>query len=234
MKHSRTALFPISLSNQKFSSKIVFPAIELMLGRYQKIVFLVADQLQLFNRAASADASADLSRVMKGFSYDSNTLNERRAWLERLRLRMGERSVGLEWRILGVDEVADRRCYKILRNVIVAYHVLPPFRSDVDIAAWEHVRHSSKTAENSVHHSLSVSYIIEEIALSLRLRVVGKILDEYYVGSTLPPVLKLYDGKYPIDVYTLSGVKKREEHYNFFDLTMTMRDFRWDQVEIDS
>jgi hypothetical protein len=48
--HRRKALFPISLSNDRFSTEAVVPAIREVLSQYDDIILLIADQMQIFNQ----------------------------------------------------------------------------------------------------------------------------------------------------------------------------------------
>ena len=45
------ALFPISLSNQVFSTEKVLPALPYIFTRHERVVFFVADHLQIYNKA---------------------------------------------------------------------------------------------------------------------------------------------------------------------------------------
>lgn len=53
---------------------------------------------------------------------------------------------------------------------------------------------------------LSISYILEEIAVSITLHVLHGIESEYYIGSLLSVVKKMYLGHYGITVYDICDV----------------------------
>lgn len=157
-------------------------------------------------------------------------LEQRRTWLERLRKNVKGNVRCEQWTILGVDDVADAACFRILRNVILAFQTVPAFRDDVIDAARRHL--VRRDDSSLVSEQLSVHYILEEIALSLRLHVLGDIEAEFYVGEHLLPVLKLYSGSYGLDVHGLAEADAPAvvRTFEFFDLQRQFNLFRWTAV----
>jgi hypothetical protein len=218
------ALFPISLSNQRFSTQIVTPAIEEILDKYDEITFLVADRLQSYNRAIAVSAfHGDADRQASGADLFgqatrlTGTLQERRRWLDRVKLRLGEAALNITWRIESVDDVADAKSFAILRQVDILFGIDTSFRRDVVTAAHEFAdRHPPHLRE--VATMLSIRYIIEELALSLRMRAQRRFYDEYYIGESLIPARRLYDGRYMASPWQLAGVKPTGQPFRFFAL----------------
>lgn len=236
------ALFPISLSNQRFSTSLVIPAIEGLVEKYDEVLFLVADRLQVYNRAVSlggrnlAEASghkADFG-VFRNATRLTGTFEERRRWLDKVKLRLGERAVGMKWSIESVDSIADSKSFEILRNIDILNSVDPLFRQDILSSAVDFAsRHPESLREVAVR--LSTRYIIEELALSIRVRVHRKYYDEYYIGSTLLPAIRLYSGAYMATPWDIAGVKRGAASFRFFELARTHSEHpEWISVGMDS
>lgn len=95
---------------------------------------------------------------------------------------------------------------------------IPRFREDVTAAAREHfVRTQEHYSE--IQLRLSKFYIIEEIAINLRIRVRESICDEYYAFRNLKPLMDIYSGKYGINVFALSGTSERKISFSFFEFS---------------
>ncbi len=225
MKHAKKALFPVSLSNQAFSSSWVVPAVRAVLGQYDEIIILVADRLQLYNHIAAAIESGMGTKQEKvSFkvfeSRIDQTLSEREKWLERIKFQVGRQALSATWSVLSLRTITDRRAFDILRRVSIMYEIDDLFRGDVDSWAKRFVsrRYSKTTVEDRVAiEQLSVRYILEEAAISIRLRVLGRIADEFYIGETTEPIANIYWNKYSRGCWELAGTKAYDIDFAFFE-----------------
>jgi hypothetical protein len=226
------ALFPISLSNQDFSSRRIAPALEYVFLRHEHVVFLVADRLQIYNKVLRVYDDVSLSDLIRDFRQNAHYKEERQKWVERLLRAQGIEGTGTLWEVQGIDVLADEQCFRIFRNVMLSYYALPAFRQDVNSAARAHAasRHSRFPIE--AKFELSKGYILEEVALSVRLHACDSIHYEYYVGGQSQVILKLYDGRYGLSPFDLAELEPRDQEFCFFSLDSSSNAPLWvrDQV----
>lgn len=234
----RRALFPISLSNQRFSTLTVVPALESIVTLYDDFAFLIADRLQSYNRAIAAAAaySATSSEYDKKEMFAQanelvGTFSERRKWLEKVKARLGVQSQVVSWHVLSVDDVADAKSFAILRRLDILFGIDSRFRKDVMDAADQYsAKHPQHVHE--IARLLSARYIIEELALSIRMRVQRRYFDEYYIGETLRPARNVYRGCYMASPWELAGLKEGSYTFRFFELSSaTDGSNYWSQVD---
>jgi hypothetical protein len=198
----RHVLFPISVDNTVFSTENTLGAISELLSDFDKITFLIADRIQVYNDIAKreGDLTGILSLDWSG-SYRRD-FAERRRWLHKLRDRL-PRSRGQIWRIMGVDDAVDRHAYVALRSVWLLYKFDRDFSADINATAKEFcARHQT---QSSLLYDMSLAYLVEEIAINIRLRVMRGIFDEFYMGATLGILPRLYDGHYSKTAEELMG-----------------------------
>ncbi|GJM09857.1 MAG: hypothetical protein DHS20C11_21330 [Lysobacteraceae bacterium] len=212
----KKALFPISVSNQRYSTDNVVRALLSLSREYDLIVFLVADRLQMYNKATRA-GKVGLFGVLQEFA-DKRTdyLEQRKRWLEKIRDRLGD-DVDFEVSMKGIDHFADERAFRILRNLVLLYAADKRFRRDVRKAALDFCSRYEQREMADLGFRLSQGYILEEIAISLRIHIVGGIPDEYYLGQQWGVVLRVYQGEYDVDATVLADSKRSSgEPVNFY------------------
>lgn len=199
-----TALFPISLSNQAFSTARILPLLQDLSLRYSRILFLVADRLQIYNRALNAEWDADLRHLIRQFDDDQGYLEQRRTWIERLAQMLPRPLEEDRWQVIGVEDVADADCFRIFRNVMLLYYAHAEFRDDIDRLAEDHAQARNEKYALEKRILLSKGYILEEIAISIRIHVCDGVADEYYVSGQAEPILRLYASEYGVTVADLA------------------------------
>jgi hypothetical protein len=75
------------------------------------------------------------------------------------------------WTLIGIDDISDPKCFNIFRNVMLAYYSIPSFRNDVDRSAHSHAQSRESRYPTDTLEHLSRGYLLEEIALSIRVHV---------------------------------------------------------------
>jgi hypothetical protein len=94
------------------------------------------------------------------------------------------------------------------------------FRRDVDNSAEDFAIRMVGGADDEVLFTkaarMSANYIIEELSLSIRVRVVDNVEVEYYIGKTHAPILKAYRGEYMASVWDLAALKPANTTFQFF------------------
>lgn len=230
--NGRSALFPISLSNQAFSTENILPLLPQLFAGYEKIVFLVADQLQIYNRALRLGGQDQLPDLIRHFDESQRYLEQRTRWLERLTDAISAPIDPAKWEVIGIDELADADCYRIFRNVMLTYHAEPEFREDVNGAARLHAIKRDASIPIDRSEQLSRGYLLEEIVISVRLHVVEGIRDEFYIGEQAKPVLRLYRGDYGILPEDLAQGERAVGEHRFFRLAGLGTRAQWQQVAL--
>jgi hypothetical protein len=220
-RQRRKALFGISVDSQSFGTEAVAAALASFVKDFDEVVFLIADRLHLYNRAADVTDAEGYCNLLRAFekrvagreSYKA----ERERWLDRVRSHV-EGALDTKWSVVGIDDVADPAYCAIFRNLIVAFNTIVDFRQDVRDCASAHVfKHQTAPTESSLR--LSEAYVIEDIALSLRIHVLDRVEAEFYIADYLKPLLRLYDGTYGISVTTIAGSRERPPTYRFYSLS---------------
>lgn len=214
----RRALFPVSVDSSAFSTERVLEALDILPSYIDELTFLIADRLQLYNKVSAVEDSRGVPGAIISFAETSSYLEERRTWLSRILVR-SRPQIADAYRIIGVDDVSDRALHSIFRNVLVAFHSLPSFRADVELAAAAHVA-KTRTVSPESAVGLAATYILEEIALNVRIHVGDAIQAEFYMGDYPVSLLGVYTGRYGISASTLANVDKADD-FAFFSIRQT-------------
>jgi hypothetical protein len=210
----KKALFPISLDSGRFSSNETISALNGIQKSYSEVIFFVADGLQLYNKASELSSEKSLADIIGDFQSNSY-YSQRKKWLQSMRQEISSPIGSANWKIANVFDFSDNIFFKIYRNVFVSYISLGKFRSDIIRAAKNHCKKKSEQFSKE-ELELSIAYIVEEIAINIRIRVIERIHAEYYVGSALTPLVNLYCDHYPIDVFSLAEVQRYNMEFEFY------------------
>lgn len=214
----KKCLVPISVGNPVFRTSRFEPLLESIPQAYDEVVFFVADFLQLYNHAMVVSSGPELARLLHQFRTEQDHLNQRKIWLMKLRKSMRCELARLPWRYLGASELEDRDLSDVWRSVLVMYECVAEFRDDIDRAVLNGAPRRGVVG-NDLSRRLSRMYLLEEVSMNIRLRVKERIEDEYYAGSTLVPLVKLYAGDYGVRVSDLVGVDTSGITFRFYEPT---------------
>ena len=216
----RKALIPVSLGNDRFSSENLVNALSAIPTPYDEFTFVIANNIQLYNRARRISDPAQLGMTIAEFANGRALFTERSKWLERVRNRVPPTVGEPVWRVLSFDDLVETGLSTVFRNVLVTYAAVKEFRHDVDVAARDYVGPRQPTLIDS-DLFLSRAYILEETAASITLHVLCHVQSEYYLGAHIPAIIKLYSGDYGIDVFTLANAPRTERSFDFFSYDST-------------
>jgi hypothetical protein len=222
------ALIPISVDNPGFTSELMESALRALPRQYDKLVFLIADDLQLYNKVALARTGAQLSQALALFDRKNVSFTEKQRWLENLREELSSEAKHAEWNVVNISCFADSAFHKIVRNVAILNETVTQFRTDVSEAAREYCSRTKKDFFD-IDVRLSQEYILEEIATNLRIRVVEGIQDEFYAFRYLQPLLKLYAGHYGISVFSLCGLPESDTSFEFYEYSKLPKPY-WTKI----
>jgi hypothetical protein len=211
----RKCLIPISVDSKLFRTASFVPLLEAIPQGYDSVLFFVADFLQLYNKVDQVNSGRELADVINAFRADQNFLAQRRTWIMKIRKNSEFDLARLPWRVIGASEIEDRMFSDIWRAILIMYECVLPFRDDVDEAAMKWVSANSK-ARVELSRRLAKMFLLEEIAMNVRLRVIERVEDEYYAGVMPQPFLKLYRGDYGVRVADIAGVDTSGIGFRFF------------------
>lgn len=197
------ALFPISVNSDLFSSEDTVQALAVGLAGFDKITFLIADRIQIYNDITKTNGDIDAILSLDWSGSYRRDFEQRKRWLSKLRDRLRTKTQQ-RWRILGVDDAADHYAYVALRSVWLLYRFDNQFAADADKAAMDFAKRNG-TDNGELLKDMSLGYLLEEIAINIRLRVLRGIFDEFYMGDTLQILPKLYQGCYSKSAEELMG-----------------------------
>ena len=214
---AKRALFPISVSNQAFNTKRVLPALQAVLSKYTEVVIFIADQLQVYNKAMQVADGAKLSKIIGEFGVRQDYREQRSKWIQRMTSRMQSCEASRS-RLIGVNDITDLKCFNIFRNVMVAYYSVSRFQDDVNRSARYYARNCDQPYSFDIREQLSRGYLLEEIALNVRLHIIDGIDDEYYMGKQLDVLVNLYNSRYNFNPFDLAGVLSDGRKIRFFGL----------------
>lgn len=211
------ALLPISVSNRIFSSDNIRNALLKLPDRVTEITFLIADWLQLYNRANNCNESVGLGAVIRDYTERNNDFINRQRWISNF-LETYPETMRASVKIVGMDHFFDAAYANTFRNINILNSVDSEFRNDVKDAAQRFLSSSNKK-KGKISQSLSEQYILEEIALNIRIRVKELIEEEYYLGKYHLPMLKIYKNCYTASPHDLLGGEiLKTLDYKFFSL----------------
>jgi hypothetical protein len=187
------AFIPISVSTQLFSTARFIRALSSLPDTYSHILFFIADRLQMYNDASNPEK--DERRIYQYWSErPSRIFLERQNWIGRTAQRLGiERH---KFEIVSIDDVADGEAFQIFRGLSIFYTLNQAFSEDVDAEAHRAVRRKSGWKDYDAARRLSAIYILEELALNLRIRSRWKLTDEFYIGSQMLILPELFHGRH--------------------------------------
>jgi hypothetical protein len=226
----RKILFPISVGNRSFSTKNIKVALEKMPSDISDITFLIADWLQLYNRVRDSSGAEKLGSIIRDYQTRNEGFINRQNWLANF---LGEypEILSAKHRIVGMESCFDALYAHTFRNVSLLYLTDSHFASDVHSSAASHFR-ANKKLSSSIAVKLSEQYILEEIALNIRLRVHDNIQEEYYMGGFHEPLVKLYESCYSASAWELyGGAKDKECNFMFFNFIPDLSS-QWEVVKL--
>jgi hypothetical protein len=210
----RIALFPVSLDSKLFRTSIARPALDAIVQDYDHILFLITDSLQIYNKIWSKKQRSVSAAFAEFDQLRQSYLAERMQWIARLERQVGAHSS--EWAVRSSYEYMDADFWKVYQRIVTLHCLSRELREDIERSAVRHVIKQGQVRASRATKRLSEAYILEEMALSIRVRVFGRIGSEFYLGEYPRPLIRLYDASYGIDVSALAGINTGGLEFNFF------------------
>lgn len=223
-EHRPRAFFPISVGSRRFSTDAAKAGLLPLLGCYSDIVFVIFESLHLYNRASGVKNTDQLNEMFRTHADDTHISTERRAWIESIAGKLRSHNTS-EWVVFRDADLRDAIFSRLFRNILVSYESVAAFREDVCQDIDDRLLKESASGHSLNKRELIKLYILEEIALNLRVRVFNELHDEYYLGdSYFKSLLGIYNGAYGISIEDLCG-KSVAQQFRFFTPASTSGDY---------
>lgn len=222
-----TAFLPISVDSKAFSTASYIVMVQKLLPLYRHFVFFVADRVQVYNLASPKDTT--VKRVLRSWKQKQYR-DQRFNWLYRIQRKLGILECST---VVSVDEITDLLFGVIFRNTLVAAQIDKDFRNDVEAA---NRINRNFSLDNDLFDRkctltrLSNLYILEEISLSIRIKLANGILDEYYPFGHLTPMVRIFQGGYSFNAFDLAELPMGAEGFRFFEWENSL--MNWSEVVI--
>lgn len=187
------AFFPISVSAQLFSSARLIEALSDLPADYTEILFFVADRLQMYNDAFNPEKTEH--RVYQYWAKKpSEIFLDRKKWIQRIVQRLSIDQSRIQ--VVSIDDVADGEAFRIFRGLCVFHSLNHAFAEDVDAEVHRAVARKPGWTNYESARRLSRIYVLEELALNLRLRARWNVTDEFYLGPQMVILPELFHGRH--------------------------------------
>ncbi len=204
---SGNAFIGVSLDSRLFSREWIRFALPRLLAKHRSVLFLLADDLLLYTRSVErAKDRLALDFVEANKLVITRSMEYRRfleSEAERVRGCGGERVKVKSWM-----EFADRVYVDLLRRLTIAFHTIEDFRISVMGIVDKHKVKVPVVKHFSGIEGASAQFVLDEIAMCLRVTEKDCFHFEYYPEEQIGTVAELYDGafaKHGLTVDLLTG-----------------------------
>lgn len=186
---SRSAFIGCSIDSKLFTKEWFCETFEILLKKYDSILVLLADDLMLYTRSFSTyanilnynDANERIKKRCE--SMAANILSVKKEFDM-------ERIIVASW-----QDYTDSLYMHIYRKLVIAYTTIDCFKNDVDSLAQEHAIQNQSLKKHRFEE-LSILYILDEMAMCLRITEFTDFIHEYYPVPQLKVLEYLYNDKY--------------------------------------
>jgi len=229
----RRALFPISIGNNLFSTKNTTNALLGLAAELDIVYFLIADEIPVYNKTQGIHHASDFDQIALSYPKLRELYrNEKQKWLKKLVSNVFGIKNTPQFKILNTDTYYDYKFFSIYRNLLLLHSANSEFRNDIVRDVKMHYSGRKRVANSKQVVQLSTYYIVEEIALNIRVRYFNRIYDEYYLGAFPRAMTNIYSGKYGISVDRLVGVNSRDGVFNFYEADFSSENCVWNIVSM--
>ncbi len=185
------AFIGVSLGSRHFTREWILGAFEYILDRHDQLAVMLADEIWLYTRLADHNsdilfqlgfARARMERVSQQMAQLFNSCRARLPDQQRNRVKI------LRW-----SDYSDAQYAKLLQSFRLAAAYLPRFSASVEATADRHVGKLDLTGPAAFGaRTASRDYVLDEMAMCLRMTEVAGFTAEYYPGEDLTTLRDLY------------------------------------------
>ena len=166
--------------------------------------------------------------IIRDYNKRNKDKENRYKWVSNL-LASHKDALKAHYEISVMEDYFDIAYANTLRNVNILMSTDSGFRRDIRNAAELFILKKHEQP-SEILVSLSEKYILEEIAVNIRIRIKETMEEEYYLGKYHTPILKLYGNLYSANASDLFGCEAlRVSDYKFYELDTT-KSGTWSEV----
>lgn len=187
------AFFPISVTTRLFSSDRMKQALPYLEPQYKEFIFLIADRLQMYNDAISI-RKAEIDIYRSWAHRPSSLFTQRAKWLKKVLHECGIDESRVM--ILSIDDIADGEAFLTFRKLLVFYNLNHDFHEAIEGEAHDATDRKASYIDYELVRRMSRIYVLEEIALNIRIRSRFNVYDEYYLGPQMKIFPDIYHGRF--------------------------------------
>lgn len=192
------AFVGISLDSRAFTRPWVRFALRHILDRHEHALLVLADELFVYTRMAEWAGEAVKLRVTQASSAAHELAAQRHRFFESEigRLAHTERA---RVTLAAWSAYSDAVYARLWRRLWIAYSSLPRFRAAVDEVALGHAVRAKAGRPVPKQRELNVAYILDELAMAIRITEIAGYNTEYHPGPDLTLATALYAGRFAAD-----------------------------------
>jgi hypothetical protein len=201
------AFVGVSLNSKLFTRLWIRSALDYILQRHENLMFLLADDLLLYTRSAIISEGV----IVLDFDGASAFARTKRLEVERLLLSESNRlslSQSCRIEIQPWNQFTDDLYVQLLRRLQIAFLTINSFTECVKEVADKHVRTYLAKANIPNPIETSIGFILDEVAMCLRVSELGGYYNEYYPAMDSNVLTKLYSNtfaEYGLSIDSLIG-----------------------------
>lgn len=214
------AFIGISLGNKLFTRSFLQRSLYFLLKKHDTILLLIADDLLKYTRITinnNGSAILDIRGVSSNISVRYEEFHRFiQSIIERIESKYRHRILVKRWAYF-----ADAEYVNIGRCLQIAYASINEFKVLVNNAARQHIDKSEAIKSIPGILELCAQYLIDEVAMNLRITEIEKYSFEYYPGEEIDVIKKLYNNdfeKFGLSIKNITNKSNLKRTFNMLDL----------------
>ncbi len=211
------AFVGVSLDSRTLNRSWLRQALRFILDRHRELLFLIADDLYLYNFCGDAEAGQPLDLPgAERRTHDKGGEFTRFVHSEVAKLPPSDQG---KVQIQAWSRYSDSVYVHLLRKLNIAYGMLSPFRQALDKTARAYLRHLVHDRRGERNAENSIRFLLDEMAMCLRVTEVEGYCHEYYPVEELKVLTDLYQGAFQPLGLEVSSLLNRQPRRMFRRLT---------------
>lgn len=192
---STKAFVGVSLDSKAFTRLWVRDALVHLCAHYDQVIVVLADELFAYTRATELQGDRTIVHFPSSREAANRLSEERMRFFQRERKRLPAQDA-MRVQILQWKDYSDATYASLWRQLWTAYFVLDRFRDVVHKAASRHTLRAIQGEQTPAHAEVSAAYLLDEMAMCLRITEVEGYSAEYHPGADLSVLRDLYAGAF--------------------------------------
>ncbi len=222
------AFIGVSLDSKLFTREWVRMAIHYIMMQNSHLVFLLADDLLPYTRSLAIEKSYPILDFVSIWKKSAQIAEQKNKFLvseiERLSFATQKRVKVVNWAYY-----SDSTYARILRRLRIAFEVIDSFRETITDVALQHRTKLGNPSPNMEEKRASTAFLLDEIAMCLRVSEVEGYANEYSPYSDMSAIRDLYSGKFVSYGLSIDNIVDKKARRVFKTLELSPKN---DSIEI--